>query len=74
MPVDPRICCAAGVCCDPPGARAATISLLEDLGMTDKGEAERVADAMVDRKIVLFDATVTETIREMVTSGQSVTG
>jgi hypothetical protein len=64
---DPRLCCAAGVCCDPPEARAATISLLQDLlGVSAKGEAERLADEMANQKIVLFDGAVTEALRQMV--------
>lgn len=66
---DPRLCCAAGVCCDPPGARAATIAILHDLGVTDKGVAEQVADEMVNRKIVLFDGAVTASIKEMILAG-----
>lgn len=62
---DPRICCAAGLCCDPPAARAATISLLTEAGCDPK-DAPTVADNLASMKVALFDTGVTEAMRAMV--------
>jgi len=68
MPVDPRICCAAGVCCDPPHARAATVSILLSAGVDPK-DVETVTDWLITNKITLIDASVTESIRTMIVTG-----
>lgn len=68
---DPRICCAAGICCDPPEARSATIDILTEAGVDSK-DVEAVADWMKSNKIVLFDGTTAEAIKNMIDSHEAV--
>lgn len=70
MPVSPQVCCAAGVCCDPPDARLATIDILKEAGVDDRC-CDSVADWLTANKIVLFDANVAESIRAMIDAHNS---
>lgn len=62
MPVDPRINCAAEICCGETDARLARIALLKELGVA---EPERVADAMRARGLALMPAELAQIISEI---------
>lgn len=62
MPVDPRINCAAQICCDVDDARLAQISLLSDLGVKNPNE---VATAMAEKGLVFMPAELSSVISKI---------
>lgn len=74
MPIDPRLNCAAEVCCVPPPgaaegelnqpAHAARVGILMDLGAGEE-LAHKMSKAMTGRGIVFLSATLAAAIREI---------
>jgi hypothetical protein len=64
MPVDPRLNCAAEICCNPPRALAARVSILCDLGVPEE-DAPRMAAKMKEMGIAFTSASLAEAIREI---------
>lgn len=61
MPVDPRINCAAGICCDPAGALTATAEILCDIGVPED-DAPKMAAKMRDMGITFTSAALAEAV------------
>lgn len=64
MPVDPRINCAAGICCDPTGALAATTEILCDIGVPED-DAPKMAAKMRDMEITFTSTSLAGAISEI---------
>lgn len=62
MPVDPRLNCAAQICCDADDARVSQLSLLADLGVKNPGE---VADAMAEAGLIFMPCELGEAISKL---------
>lgn len=60
MPVDPRLNCAAEICCPPPQAREAKLSIIDDLlvdtpglSIQINGKPYKVSEMLADRMTAL---------------------
>lgn len=74
MPIDPRLNCAAEICCGPPPglavgelnqpAHAARVEILMDLGAREE-QAHKMSREMAARGIVFLSAALADAIREI---------
>lgn len=74
MPIDPRLNCAAEICCVPPPglaagelnqpAHAARVEILMDLGASEE-QAHKMSKEMVARGIVFLSAELASAIRDV---------
>lgn len=68
MPVDPRLNCAAEICCHPTlrgdEAHASRVAILEDLGLS-QAQASTVATAMKEQGLCFMPQALADTIREV---------
>lgn len=77
MPVDPRLNCAAEICCIPPApvagesaaplnneAHRARVAILEDLGVPDE-LAHKVSRQMAEKGVVFLSAELATAIRNI---------
>jgi hypothetical protein len=64
MPIDPRLNCAAEICCTPEQAHAAAVSLLCDCGVSED-EAPRIAKRLREKGIVFTSSELADAIRHI---------
>lgn len=68
MPIDPRLNCAAEICCSGPPALRARAAILCDLGVSDQ-DAPRMARKMQEMGITFTSTALADAIREIAFGG-----